>query len=94
MDSANLTLVVKSIVTEQFSIMGPLAIEEANKVAGLHLSTDLKSVEASGDSNQILTNLVHQYEKLFGKASIEACRDSVKQILPQLNARDLPQFLL
>jgi hypothetical protein len=94
MTTDNLILVVKSIVNEQLSIMGPLAIEQANKVPGLNVSSDLNLVKINGTPDQIITDLVSQYEKLFGKASIEACRESIKQILPKLSTRDIPKFLL
>lgn len=93
MDTANQTLVVRSIVSDQVSIIGPMAIDEANRVNGLHVSSDLSSISSSGDFKNILSDLVKRYEQLFGQASIEACRESIKKILPIVNAREIPSFL-
>lgn len=93
MDSNTLIKVVKAIVAEQKTIIGPLAIDQANKVSGIHITQDLGKIEVSGESNQILSNLVAQYEKLFGKASIEACKEALKEMTPQFPSKDLPQIL-
>ena len=70
-----------------------MAISEANKVTGLKVSPDLSAVSVTGESLKIITDLVHQYERLFGQASIEACKDSVKEVLPRISAKDIPDFL-
>ena len=93
MDASELKLAVKTIIVQQEQIIGPLAISEANKVPGLKVTTDFKTLDVAGDSKSILTNLARQYEKLFGKASIEACRESIKEVLPQLPPQDIPEFL-
>ncbi len=93
MDTAKLTLVIKSIVAEQKQIIGPMAISEANKVPGVKITADLQSISISGDSASVLTALARQYEKLFGQASIEACRESIKELLPQIPSQDIPTFL-
>lgn len=93
METTNQTLVVRSIVSDQVSIIGPMAIDEANKVPGLHVSSDLSSISSSGDFKNTLSELVKRYEQLFGRTSIEACRESIKKILPIINAREIPSFL-
>lgn len=85
--------VVKRIIEQQYSIIGPMAVNEANKVNGIKASSDLSSVRVTGESKKILTDLVHQYEKLFGQASVEACKDSIKELLPKLSPGDIPDFL-
>lgn len=94
MDSAKLTLIVKAIVSEQQTIIGPMAIDEANKVTGLKVSLDLKDVVVSGEAKTVLQSLVGQYQKLFGQASVEACKESIKQILPQIPRQEIPEFLV
>lgn len=93
MDTASLTILVRAIVSEQKLIIGPLAIEEANSVTGLRVSSDLKVVEVTKEGKQILTNLVHKYEELFGQASVEVCKDSIKEVLPKISSKDIPEFL-
>lgn len=87
------TQLIKAIVEHQMEIVGPLAIEQANKVSGIQVSGDLQSVSVSGEVIDTLKKLVDQYEELFGQASVEVCKDAIKEILPQLSQRDLPDFL-
>ena len=94
MDSNNLTILVKAVVSEQKLIIGPMAIDEANKVSGLKISSDLKDVEVSGEAKIVLENLVGQYQKLFGQASVEACKDAIRPLLPKMKMEELPQVLL
>lgn len=93
MDTRDLTLVVRAIVDEQKNIIGPLAIEEANKVVGLKVSDDLETIQVSGESKNVLADLVGQYEKLFGQASIEVCKDAVREVQPPIPTKDLPAIL-
>ena len=94
MDAKQLTILVKAIVSEQQTIIGPMAIDEANKVAGLKVSVDLRDISVSGEAKVVLKSLVGQYQKLFGQASVEACKESIKQILPQIPRQEIPEFLV
>ncbi len=94
MNSANTILLVKTIVDQQRQIMGPMAIEEANKVQGLKISMNLDTINVTGQSVEVLNNLVMQYKSLFGQVSVEVCRDSVKAILHKISSADeLPGML-
>ncbi len=73
----NFEALVKSIISQQELIIGPVAIEEANKVSGLKVSADLSSINIDGDGKVILENLVKQYASLFGRVSVEVCREAV-----------------
>jgi len=74
-------------------IIGPLAQEQANKVNGLTVSGDLTSIAISGNSRAILGDLVQHYEQIFGQASVEACKDAVKETQLTLSKDDLPAIL-
>lgn len=93
MNAVDLKLLVKTIVTNQSSIIGPIAAEQANRVNGIQISEDLQTITLKGNGASILVELVKQYEKLFGKASIEVCREAVKEVIAQLSDRDLPEIL-
>lgn len=86
-------LLVTAIVKQQKAIMGPMAVDLANKVAGIHVTSDGSSAEVKGDTSQVLTNLVKQYERLFGKASVEACKEAVKEKAGNTSTKDLPAIL-
>jgi hypothetical protein len=87
--------VLKAIIDHQFVIMGPLAFEQANKVPGLKISdgAELDVEIDQGDPDIVLTNLVKKYEELFGRASIEVCKDAVKELKPAVSSDDLPEIL-
>ncbi len=92
---ADISNIVKSIIEHQQLVMGPLALEQANKVTGLNVSDGANiQVKITGsDSDKILTELVEKYEQLFGRASVEVCRDAVKEVKPPVEVDQLPQIL-
>lgn len=89
------TVVIKSIVEHQRTVIGPLAVEQANKVQGLHVDVagDITVKVSGGNIEIMLTDLVKRYEELFGRASIEVCRDAVREIKPHVDLQDLPKIL-
>lgn len=82
------------IIKEQELIIGPVAWSQAAKVNGLHI-TDQKigTVTVDDNSPAVIDRLVHQYEHLFGKASIEVCKEATSDMLSTLQAGEIPQSL-
>lgn len=91
----NLPAVVKVIIEHQIQIIGPMAIEQANKVPGLKVSdgNNLMIEIKSANSDEVLTQLINKYEELFGKASVEVCKDAIKELKPPIPPEDLPNIL-
>ena len=83
----------EKIIQEQENIIGPVAVEQARKVEGLEVGSN-KDVKIVGDAKNVLENLVNQYEKLFGRASIEVCREAVKGLVSQIPQDQIPSILL
>jgi len=81
------------IIREQENIIGPVAVEQARRVEGLEVVSD-SDVKIVGNAKNVLENLINQYAKLFGKASIEVCREAVKGMVSQVPKDTLPQTLL
>lgn len=84
------------IIREQELIVGPLAWQEAGKVAGLHIidqKAGTVSLDNDGSGPGIIDKLVGQYEHLFGRASREACREAVAGIIADLAPADVPLSL-
>lgn len=81
-----------AIVKHQETIVGPVAWSEAAKVAGLVVKGHEASV--SGDGKHVIGGLVSQYEKLFGQASVEACKDAIRPLQSKMKDLDLPSVLL
>jgi hypothetical protein len=81
----------EAIIRHQESVIGPLAWVEAAKVTGI--SVNGNHVALKGEEKSVLASLVNQYEKLFGPASVEACKDAVRPLLPHMKQVELPQNL-
>ena len=95
MDSlARFDQIVLRIIKEQEAIIGPLAWEEARAVPGIIADQKTGSVQLQGsDVRQIIDNLVFQYERIFGKASHEVCKDAVQDLLAELPTDQIPDSL-
>lgn len=85
--------IAATIIKEQELIMGPVAWEQAGKVTGLRIDIVKHEVNIEGDTKEVLTRLVAQYEKLFGVASREVCRDAVRPLLSQVPENEIPSVL-
>ena len=84
------------IIREQELIIGPVAWSEAGKVAGLYIVDQKKyevNLEDSGKEPMIIDQLVARYERLFGRASHEVCREAVSSIVVNLKPEEVPVSL-
>lgn len=83
------------IIKEQELIIGPLAWDEARKVQGIEV-LDQKNGEIdlqNGDARDIINRLVAQYEKIFGKASHEVCKEVVQDLIAEMPPEEIPSSL-
>lgn len=86
------TQAVLKIIQEQQAIIGPIAWDQAKKVKGLQLLSD-DEVKVTGSGKDVLSQLVSQYAQFFGNASIEVCKDAIKEIKPPISSDQLPDIL-
>ena len=88
-------MVVK-IIKEQELVIGPLAWTEASKVRGLHVVNEMPGEITlnNGDPKETVNRLVEQYERLFGRASHEVCREAVMTLIKGLSPSDIPSSLV
>jgi len=86
------TQLAEKIIKEQELIIGPVAYEQARKVEGLEVANS-GSVKITGNAKDVLKRLVEQYEKLFGRTSIEVCKEAVRSVKSQFSKDDLPAIL-
>lgn len=86
--------IVERIIKEQEGIIGPLALEQAKKVAGLKIDWENHEITVTGNKKTVLEKLVNQYEFLFGRASVEVCKDAVRGIIGEAPKDQIPQLLL
>lgn len=83
------------IVREQELVVGPLAWDLVKRVPGLkvdQLNKEVFVVEI-GKINVIIFELVTQYERLFGLASRQVCKDAVKDVIKNLPKEEIPEIL-
>lgn len=83
----------ESIIKEQEGIIGPIALEQAQKVHGLSIDWPKHEISFSGDKTEILEKLVEKYKELFGQASIEVCKDAVRTIIEKVPKEQVPALL-
>ncbi len=81
------------IIKQQQGIIGPLAIEQARRVAGISVDSHSHEVSLTGDKSAILQHLVEQYRKLFGQTSVEVCKDAIRPLLSKLPSQEIPALL-
>ncbi len=86
--------IAEKIIREQEAIIGPVALEQAQKVPGLTVDAQVHEISFNGDKKEIIEQLVRKYEALFGRTSIEVCKEAVRDILPKASKDQLPQLLL
>jgi len=93
--ATQLPQIVIRIIKEQELIIGPLAWDEARKVQGLEV-IDAKSGSVNlenGDPKGVIDRLVAQYERLFGRASHEVCREAARDLVAQMPTDEVPASL-
>jgi hypothetical protein len=83
---------ISSIIKEQMAIIGPIAIDQAKKISGLKIES-VTQIEITGDKKEVLTGLIESYEKLFGKASVEVCKEAFKPYSSKIPPTDIPDKL-
>ena len=83
------------IIQEQSLVIGPLAWIEAKKVPGLSVDPQKDEVMVSAeDGKGTIDRLVAQYERLFGRASEEVCREAVASLIASMPRAEVPASLL
>jgi len=88
-----LAQVAQKIIQEQEKIIGPIALEQAKKVQGLSIDWDKREVKLAGDEKLVLENLVKKYQSLFGRASVEVCKEAVGSVGDKISPTNLPDIL-
>ena len=83
---------ISKIIKEQQAIIGPIALDQAKKVHGLTVNA-VDNISVQGEKKAVLGDLVNQYAKLFGKASVEVCKESIEPFADKIPATDIPDIL-
>ncbi len=81
------------MIKEQELIIGPLAWIEASKVTGMKIHEQGVVSIDSPDKQGTIDKLVGRYERLFGKASHEVCKQAVLGLIAGLQPAEIPSSL-
>ena len=82
------------IIKEQELIIGPIAWQEATKVSGITIiDQEKQEVSIKDDPKLVLSRLVEQYSRLFGKVSTEVCKEAAQDLLVELPPDQVPANL-
>jgi hypothetical protein len=88
------TKIITDIISQQESIIGPVAISRASTIRGLVLDwTHGHGVQISGDPREVIDSLVADYSVLFGELSVEVCKEAAAKYTDQLMPEQLPSTL-
>ncbi len=85
--------IAQRIIKQQETIIGPVAIEQAEHIPNLKVDWDKHEVVVSGDGASVIDKLVEQYKALFGKISVEVCKEAAEPLMGRLPEGKLPKTL-
>ena len=83
---------ILKIVNEQKLIIGPIAFDLAKRVQGVTVISE-KEITIIGDPKSTLESVVVEYEKLFGRSSVEVSKEVIKKGNGVLQPEELPAIL-
>jgi hypothetical protein len=81
------------IVSGQETIIGPVAIEQAEHVPHLKLDWEHHEAAIEGNKAEVLESLISTYRDLFGQISVEVSKQAAAGLMAQLPANALPDIL-
>lgn len=86
--------IATKIIEQQETIIGPVALEQAQHVNGLKIDWPKHEVTVSGDEPGVIDKLVAQYKALFGQVSVEVCKEAAGGLLSSLPEGKRPKSLV
>jgi hypothetical protein len=72
--------IAEKIIEQQETVVGPVAIQQAQQVAALKIDWPKHQVSITGDESAAIDQLVEQYKILFGNLAIEVCREAASKV--------------
>lgn len=83
--------IAQRIIKQQESIIGPVAVEQAEQVHNLKVNWDKHEVSVSGNGSKVIDDLVDNYKELFGQISVEVCKEAAGPLIDKLPSGNLPK---
>ena len=81
------------IIAGQEAIIGPVAIEQANRVSDLKVDWPKHEVTITGDKVSAIEALIEKYMELFGQISVEVSKQAAAPLMTQLPDGAVPAML-
>ena len=85
--------IAAKIISGQETIIGPVAIEQARRVSGMHIDWDKHEVDIEGNEVQAIDDLIAIYKELFGQISVEVSKEAAATLLGKLSPSEVPETL-
>lgn len=85
--------IVAKIIKSQEVIIGPVAIEQAQKVPHLKVDWDAKKIDIDGNEADAIDALINVYKDLFGQISVEVSKEAAGTLIDKLPADATPKAL-
>ena len=84
----------KNIIEAQETLIGPVAVMQAEKVSGLMVDWPHDhDVKVTSKGTDVINDLVAQYKELFGQISVQVCKEAVGRLVGKMAADELPASL-
>lgn len=81
------------IIAGQEAIIGPVAIEQAQRVPHMKIDWSKHEVDIDGNKVAVIEDLINRYKDLFGQISVEVSKQAAASLMTQLPADGLPAIL-
>lgn len=81
------------IIQSQENIIGPVAIEQAERVTNIKIDWKNHSVDIGGNEAEAIDKLINIYKELFGQISVEVSKEAAASLISQLPKEKLPKVL-
>jgi hypothetical protein len=85
--------IAQKIIEGQEAIIGPVAVEQAQHVPNLEVDWPHHQVTVKGNQTKTIDTLIAAYEDLFGRISVEVCKEAAGALVGQLKPDQLPEAL-
>lgn len=85
--------IIEKIIKAQEAIIGPVAIEQAERVPHLKIDWDKHTVTINGNEPEAVNALIEVYQELFGQISKEVSKEAAAPLLGKLSGDQLPSAL-
>jgi ferredoxin-NADP reductase len=85
--------IVAKIIKSQEAIIGPVAIEQAQRVPHIKVDWEAQKIAIEGNEPRAIDALIEVYKELFGQISVEVSKEAAASLVGKVPADGLPETL-